>query len=219
MLKAFKNSLAVTALAGFAFAFAPSANAALILAFGQSGSGNTVTGTTVAGSTTIVISAPVIITSIITGGGPFSAVLTFTATNTGVATTIGTTLEEHFSGAFSITSGATNYLSGSFIDLLAGTLGGHSLTFGATTPPSIDVLFNSNVIPLADLGLERAIALAFTNVLPSVALCGTTICSFTAGVSGNMSANVTTRTPEPATLGLLGLGLAALGFARRRKTG
>jgi hypothetical protein len=78
------------------------------------------------------------------------------------------------------------------------------------------------LIPSNLLQPERGISFSFTNASPALtSLCppgaDPTICAFTSNLSGNMSANVGTVVPVPASLALLGVGLFALGAAVRRK--
>jgi hypothetical protein len=212
-----RKSLATLALAGLvSVASTQAANAAVILTFGQTNQGNTVTGTNIGGASTTITATnvPVDITQIIAGAtGP--AFFTLNATSTNAATLVAGNVVQNFMGTFSITNGATNFLSGSFQDAVFGANGGPTLTLSASQPPD-SVSFNSNVIPVGLLGLARGISLSFANVTPLVGITGTSLSSFTSSVAGTFSANVGV-VPEPASLLLLGSGLAALAARARRQ--
>ena len=208
--------------AAIVLAFASSAQASQIIGFGQNSSSNTVTLSNPTASTTaIAINTAVTITNYAGGGTPIVATLVLNATSTSPLTTSGLLFDQHFTGTFSITGGGNNYLSGTVVDDLSGTVGGSSMTFSATTPPSGNVTFTSSILTLAQLGLERAFSLSFSNDTPVNAICNpgatATLCAATASFTGTASANNTPTVPEPATLGLIGIALAALGFAARRK--
>ena len=159
------------------------------------------------------------ITGIAPNGVVGNAFLDFTFTSTGAAVNIAGQIEQNYSGTFSFNSLAnntgTNILSGNFTDRASGAAGGNQLTVGAGTP-SDTVNFTSDVI--IALALERALSIAFSSVLPALAICGTTICSFTTAVAGNFSANLPVQVPEPASLLLFGSALVGIAarFRRRR---
>jgi hypothetical protein len=204
-----------------------SAHAIAILSFGQSGDGNTVVGTQTGTSTTIVAAnAPITISQIDAANvTPLSGFLDMSFQSTSVATSTLGSLEEHFTGSFSMTSGAndsgTNYLSGSLIDIAFGSNAAFNLN--ASTPPSGNVTFTSDVI--SALGLDRGAGFSFANVSPLLSIEDGTFSSFTSSASGTFSANNLPSPPvpvaEPASLAIFGAGVLGLGVIhhRRRRRG
>jgi PEP-CTERM motif len=190
-----------------------SAQAVPILTFGQVGQANVVTGTRTGATTSLDATNAVITVSQIDApnAAPFNAFLTFDFDSTNAATAVGPFITQNFSGDFCITSlpncGGVNYLSGDLIDVAFGA--NAALTLSASTPPSANVVFTSDVI--TTLGLDRGASFSFANVTPLLHITNGTIDSFTSSVSGTFSA-----VPEPETLALLMMGLVAVGLARRR---
>lgn len=202
-------------LALFLAALALPASADVILTFGQSGNGDTITATDDGTTTDITgTDVPITVTEILAGvSTPFAALLNLDATSTGPASVGPLGVIEPFSGTFEITSalcGAGNCLSGIFTGATFGFLNGASLTMAGAQPPGA-LSFTSDVI--TELSLPRGMSFSFANVNPPVHVDGTTIGAFNSSVSGTFSATV----PEPASVLLFGIALAALAFVRRKK--
>jgi hypothetical protein len=204
-------------LALFVAALALPAYADVILTFGQSGNGDTITATD-DGTTTDIegLNIPVTVTQILGSvTTPFLALLNLSATSTGPAQVGPLGVIEPFDGDFTITSPLCgvgfNCLSGVFTGATFGFLNGASLTMASAQPPG-SLVFTSDVI--TELSLPRGMAFSFANVNPPVSVDGTTIAAFNSSVSGTFSAAVV---PEPASLVLFGVALLALAFVRRRK--
>jgi hypothetical protein len=193
----------------------PAADASVLLIFGQTGTGDTVTGTRTGTSTTITSSTTVDIDEIDAASvtTPILANFTLSATNSGPATSSGGEITQHYNGTFSITNGATNYLSGTFSDAVFGS--GGALTLSASNPsPTQSVTFTSNVIaPSLIAAFDRAMSLSLTDVSPSAAVVLGTLRSFHSDVSGDFSSAV----PEPSTWAMMLLGFAGLGYVGFRK--
>ena len=149
------------------------AAAATILVFGQNGGGNQFTGNETAGVTTLdATNIGVTITTLNEAAVTTAAFFNLDAMSTGPAVNVtGNAWSQPYSGTFSVTSGAggagTNYLSGTFTGVDVGLVNGHTYILGSSQPPLALVLTSS--VPGMPLGTP-AMALAFTNVLPEVAI-------------------------------------------------
>ena len=208
--------LALLAATAIGIAAAAPASAAVILTFGQTAGTPIDAVANAAGTSTTITAtnAPVSITELL-GGAPSPAFFDLNIASVDAATPIGGGGSQHYSGSFSITSAAgdsgTNFLSGTFSDIVLGV--GPSGVLAAGAPPDT-IGLTSDVIKL--LAPPSAIALSFAGLTPAFSIDNATIASFTSSVSGTFSASAV---PEPATVGLLGIGLLGLGMVRRRHRG
>lgn len=229
-----KQQLAIAAAMGMAFA-AP-AFADTILAFGQDGTARTVSGAAVTTDCSTILgplcrteisatSVAITVTAIGPGGGvtPLAGFLNLDVTASSPLLQAGPALFQEFEGSFSITSGTggtgVNFLSASFVDLVAGLSGASALSLTASNPPD-PLVFTSDVLDVANFVQPLALSFSFTDLSSPAAACGgviKTLCDFSSNVSGNMSATVA-AVPEPTSLSLAGAGLLGLaGLFRRRR--
>jgi len=158
--------------------------------------------------------------------GPQLANLSLSASSDTAATdTGGTTNQNGYTGIFTITlatpyGGHSNLLSGTFGSNdggnLTGPSGGNSATLEDSVPPTGEVVFTSDFLTFNPEGVQ-AFSLSLSSVVQNLSRNSTTgyLNPFTAAGSGTFSADM--ATPEPAVLVLVGSGLLALGFLRRRK--
>lgn len=194
--------------------------AANVATFAQVSNSNTVTATVNGADTQTTLTATdavINISQLISGAPPAGAFFSLNATSIDPATNVLGAAIQHFAGKFCLTTatgcGGTNILSGTFTDAAFGALSGPGLTVNVNEPPDLLVL-TSDVIPASELIAPDALSLGFTNVSPALAIIGSTIAPFDASFAGTVSASA--AVPEPTTLGVLGVGLVALGLVRRR---
>ena len=216
------TQVAAAAAAAAGLGMASMAQAAVILTFGQTSDASTITAANNAADTMTTITGTgvaVTISQFAGAGAPISAFLNLSLASQDAASSFGGQILQAFEGTASFTSladgGGTNYLSVVFTDFVFGTGGGSSLTLSASEPPGT-VTFTSSVLPSSILADPRALGFGFADVTQPAAMIGSTLQGFTSSVSGTVSA-AASAIPEPASMALLGAGLAGLGALRRRQ--
>jgi hypothetical protein len=214
-IKHFTRSAAMAASFAALFSIGTSAHANPILTFGQTGNGDTITAiANSTNSTTIVADKVAVDITELYGSSstPIEAIFNMALDSTGSASLIGSILFQEFGGTFSIMSGATTYLAGTVSNLLIGTNGSpDAALIGGPT----NVSFTSDVMDVASMS-NYGMTLALADITPNLAMCGSTICGFTASVSGDFSATVP-ATPEASTWAMMILGVLGMGFLAYRK--
>jgi len=214
---------ATTAVMTLAVAATANATPLQLSAFGQTSNTNTLVATANGGLTATnldIANARVNISQLFNTVTPIIARFHFDANSIDSAVNVLGLAVQHYAGSFCLTSlaacGGINFLSGTFSDAAVGKIGGVGLVVNVASPP--DTLnLTSSIIAASDLGSPNTMNLSFSNVHPSLAICGSTLCSFGASFAGTVSATNATI-PEPASLAMMGVGLLGFGFFFRRKS-
>jgi hypothetical protein len=219
------KAILLAAVASVALLAAP-AHATQITAFGQTSQANTITATANGTGTQTTITtngtgASVLIDQLFGVVTPpaIAGFFSLTATSIDAAQTALGAIIQHYAGSFSLTSGAggtgTNELSGTFSDAAFGVNGGTQLSVNVANPPDT-LSLSSSVIPAADLVAPSSFTLSMSN-LGALSLDNATIAAFTSSFSGVANATTVAAVPEPASFGLLAVGMLGIRlFARRR---
>lgn len=153
--------------------------------------------------------------------GIYSAFLNIQATSNTPVTDTGPQFEQTgWSGSYSFTNGATNYLTVNFTNTISDfiELGGSGSMF-RTSPLGLTIDYTSNVLDLSQL-VAADFALAFSAVQPAYGIDANGIGTpFTSNIAGTFAGDVA-AVPEASEWLMLLMGFGVIGWvARNRRTG
>ena len=202
------------------------------------GQGNPFVLTDNATSATMTASTQVKLEFLILGPGlPLDdqrATLSLTASATAPAVTVpatnGINIEQPFNGGLTLSiirnsDGANLLTATTNMARLGGEQGSRAAGLSSSTDGNDNLVFTSSFINFSQ-STQRTLALAFSSLITAgtnagLTLTGAFVDSFTAAGAGTFSADNISIIPEPASMVMMGLGLAAIPgllIARRKRT-